>query len=213
MSDMHRHGSWGRTRRLKNVTGADGTAVTDTAALPTEVDAVRSITAASRTGQVLTLTIANDSVILAGDVIYVSGNPSLQDRAFVVASKPNATTVTIHLPQDLRNITPRPGGAVRRRTTAGYSTENQRFLHLITASTGAVANIWAYSYATGIWSELKQTVREVKTQSGVGADDADTTLEVSVAVGVGTHRIIEIAGIDRLAFNITNTVYAAASTF
>jgi hypothetical protein len=213
MSDMHRHGSWGRTRRLKNVTGADGTAVAHTAVLPTEVDAVRSITAASRTGQVLTLTIANDSVILAGDVIYVSGNPSLQDRAFVVASKPNGTTVTIHLPQDLRNITPRPGGTVRRRTTAGYSTENQRFLHLITASNGAVAKIYAYSYATGIWSELKQTVREIKTQSGAGADDADTTLEVSVAVGAGSHRIIEIAGIDRLAFNITNTVYAAASTF
>ena len=213
MSDMHRHSSWGRTRRLKNVTGTDGAVITTSDSLPTEVDIVKTISAASRTGHVLTLTIANDSTIVAGDVIYVSGNASLKNRAYVVASRPNGTTITIDLPQDLRNITPTSGGSIRRRTTAGYSTENQRFLHLITGSTGTVDNVWAYSYATGIWAELKQAVREVKTESGDGADDADTTLEESVAVGAATHRVIEIAGIDRLAVKITNTVYAATSTF
>ena len=213
MSDMHRHSSWGRTRRLKNMAGSDGTAVINQAAVPTEVDVVKSITGASRAGSVLTLTIANDTVIQAGDVIHISQNSSLQNRSFVVATKPNGTTITVDLPQDLRNISPLPGGTLRRRTTAGYSTENQRFLHLITASTGTVVNVWAYSYATGIWAELKQAVREVKTQSGAGDDDVDTTLEESVAVGSGIHRVIEIAGIDRLAFKITNTVYAATSTF
>tara|TARA_R100001510_G_C7581240_1_gene154152 strand:+ start:97 stop:726 length:630 start_codon:yes stop_codon:yes gene_type:complete len=209
MSDMHRHSSWGRTRRLKNVTGADGAALNTSDSLPTEVDIVRTISNASRTGHVLTLTIANDSTIVAGDVIYVSGNASLKNRAYVVASRPNGTTITIDLPQDLRNITPTSGGSIRRRTTAGYSTENQRFLHLITGSTGTVAKVWAYSYATGIWSELKLPARDTK---GAAAND-DESVELSVTVGSGTHRVVEIAGIDRLAFKITNTVYAATSTF
>lgn len=209
---MHRHSSWGRTRRLKNITGTDATAVANQASLPTgaaDIDVVETITAASRTGQILTLTIANNTSIVAGDIVYVSGNTSLKNRAFVVASRPNGTTVTIDLPQDLRNITPTSGGSIRRRTKIGYSTENQRFLHLITGSTGTVVNVWAYSYATGIWAELKLPARDTK---GAATDD-DVSVELSVAVGTATHRVIEIAGIDRLAFKITNTVYAATSTF
>lgn len=209
---MHRHSSWGRTRRLKNITGTDATAVANQASLPTgaaDIDVVETIAAASRTGQILTLTIANNTSIVAGDIVYVSGNTSLKNRAFVVASRPNGTTVTIDLPQDLRNITPTSGGSIRRRTKIGYSTENQRFLHLITGSTGTVVNVWAYSYATGIWAELKLPARDTK---GAAAND-DVSVELSVAVGTATHRVIEIAGIDRLAFKITNTVYAATSTF
>jgi hypothetical protein len=212
MSDFHRHSSWGNTRRPKNITGTDGTAVTDQAALPTEVDVSKAIQAATKSGSVMTLTIANDTVVSAGDVIHISGNASLKNRSFIVATKPNNTTITVDLPQDLKNITPVAGGTIRRRTTAGYSTENQRFLHLITGD-GTVVNVWAYSYATGIWAELKLFAREVKTQSGVGADDADTNVETPITLTAGTHRVVEIAGIDRIALNITATVYAATSTF
>ena len=219
MSDFHKHSSWGRTRRLKNIAGTDGTALVDQPLCPTNEttgnDVVRTISAATKSGDVVTLTISADTNIVAGDVIHITGNGSLNNRTFQVLSKPANTTITIRLPQDMKNITPQAGGSLRRRTKIGYATENQRFLHLITAQ--GVGNdidaIWAYSYATGIWAELKQTVREVKTQDDAGADDLDTTLEVSVVVGHSSHRVVEISGIDRVAFNLDGTVYAAMSTF
>ena len=217
MSDFHRHNSWGRTRRPKNIAGPDGTAVDDQNAAPTDVDVVRDIGAISKTGDLVDITIvASDPAsegIQVGEVIHVSGNDSLKNRSFVVHSRPDVTSVIIRLPQDMRNITPLTGGKIRRRTAAGYATENQRFLHLTTAAGASVSAVWAYTYATGIWTELKLPAREVKTQSAEDADDADTNVEISIVLGASTHRVIEISGIDRLAFNIDGTVFAATSTF
>ena len=213
MSDFHKHSSWGRTRRLKNLTGSDGTAVADLAAHPTDPasgnDVVLTIANASKSGGVLTLTTAADANIVVGDIIHVSGNKSLKNRTFSVISKPANTTIVVALDHEMKSITPQPGGTIRRRTKIGYSTENQRFLHLITAAASTVVNVWAYTYATGIWSELKLSERDIK-----GATDADDVrIESPIALTAATHRVVEIAGIDRLAFNITGTVYAAASTF
>ena len=223
MNDFHRHSSWGRTRRLKNITGVDGTAIdADVATCPADEDAgndvVRSISAVSKSGDIVTLTVsvaAAAPLIVAGDVIHITNNSSLKNRTFEVVSRPAANTLTIRLPQDMRNITPLNGGSLRRRTRIGYATENQRFLHLITPAGAAFSNVWAYTYATGIWSELKLTVREVKTEGANNADDVDTNVETSIAVGASSHRIVEIAGIDRVAFNVSavDTVYAATSTF
>jgi len=84
-----------------------------------------------------------------------------------------------------------------RTGTGVYTTENQRFLHLISTTAGTVANIWAYAYASGIWSEL------------VDSSNASITLQANEC------KIVEIAGIDLLAFNLTDvtSVYAACSTF
>jgi len=215
MSDFHRHSSWGRTRRPKNIAGPDGTAVADSdGAAPTDVDVVKDIGAVSKTGDLVDITITDDSgAIKVGEIVHVSGNDSLKNRSFVVHSKPDNLSVIIRLPQDMKNITPVTGGKIRRRTAAGYATENQRFLHLTTAGASSVVAVWAYTYATGIWTELKLPAREVKTQGGAAADDADTNVEISIALGASTHRVIEISGIDRLAFDITGTVYAATSTF
>lgn len=222
MNDFHRHSSWGRTRRLKNVAGTDGTALADVGNCPTDEDTgndvVRTISAATKSGDVVTLTIPADTNIIAGDVIHVTGNSSLKNRSFEVLSKPANTTITIRLPQDMKNITPQAGGSLRRRTKIGYSTENQRFLHLMTSgANGAIVNVWVYAYATGIWTELKRERFDVATDlaGDPAADVADVrTLDsVALAAGAPQHLIVEIAGIDRVAFNVTNTAYAAASTF
>ena len=78
-----------------------------------------------------------------------------------------------------------------------YQTENQRYLHISTISTGAVDNVWVYYYATGKWSEL--------------TDSSGST----IAVGSDKTEIVEIAGADLVAFKLGNasTVYAACSTF
>jgi hypothetical protein len=227
MNDFHRHSSWGRTRRLKNIAGVDGTALADQATCPTNEgngnDVVRSISAVSKSGDIVTLTVSAETNIVAGDVIHIVNNSSLKNRTFEVVSRPANTTLTIRLPQDMKNITPQAGGSLRRRTKIGYATENQRFLHLMTAGAdGAVANVWAYTYATGIWTELKRERFDVATETeasrapaGNATDLADVrTLDsVALAAGAPQHLIVEVAGIDRLAFNIDNTAYAAMSTF
>jgi hypothetical protein len=73
-------------------------------------------------------------------------------------------------------------------------TENQRFLHIATAAGASLVNVWAYSHAFGVWSELK-----------IGG--------ATVTAGASEHKIVEISGIDKVAFNITGVVYAACSTF
>ena len=78
-----------------------------------------------------------------------------------------------------------------------YSTENQRYLHISATTGGTVAIVWAYTHASGVWAELL-----------VGGS--------SITVADGTHKIVEIVGIDLLAFNLgadTTSVYAACSTF
>lgn len=131
-SEFHRHSSWGRTRRPKNITGADGGSVTHVATLA----AAKAITDA-----------------LTG---------------------PKA----------------KPSSGV-------YSTENQRFLHLISSSNGTVGNVWVYHYASGKWSELL-----------IGGATVNLTAAKT--------KIIEISGADLVAFNVTanaTDVFAACSTF
>ena len=91
--------------------------------------------------------------------------------------------------------------------THGYSTENQRYLH-VTLDVGAGApgrnlNIWTYSYASGMWAwfALVDYLTEPVTY--------DKTV------------IIEIYGADRVAIhrqtgawvNAPTAIYAACSTF
>ena len=75
-----------------------------------------------------------------------------------------------------------------------YKTQNQRFLHLTTDDDGALANIWVYMHASGLWAEFK-----------VGG--------ASVTMGNSEYKVVEIDGVDLVAFNITTELFAAASTF
>jgi len=102
--------------------------------------------------------------------------------------------------------------------TAGYKTENQRFLHLNVDCDGSSDSlfVYAFTYASGVWGKLM-------VPSGI-KNGADTTFDlayVPVEIEGNTtaqHLVIDIAGVDRLAFvqdgtTDTFTVYAACSTF
>ena len=82
-----------------------------------------------------------------------------------------------------------------------YSTENQRFLHLTTTNGGEVSEIYVYHYASAVWSQL--------VYSGHDQNNA------SITVPGNTCKVIEIAGVDLIAFKLADStdVYAAGSTF
>jgi len=113
-----------------------------------------------------------------------------------------------------KNLTGTQGGAVTiishdatpAGVTAGYATENQRYLHVTvdnaaTADPGQDIEIWMYSHASGIWSIF-------------------TTLNCD-AITQNTTYVVEIYGVDRVAFvrdagawdDAPTAVYAACSTF
>ena len=114
--------------------------------------------------------------------------PGEQAKAIVsVASLADAKTIT-------DNVSSKSKAAP---ALGVYSTENQRFLHVATINGGAVSNVWTFSYAFGIWSQL--------------VDSSGNALTVAD----GQHKIFEIDGVDLVAFNLSDatSVYAACSTF
>lgn len=79
--------------------------------------------------------------------------------------------------------TAEPAGA-----TAGYITENQRFLHLLLDTDEDGSNVkivvWAYSHAFGAWGTL----------TGVGGAAEITANDAK------KHQVFEISGVDRVYF-------------
>jgi hypothetical protein len=99
-----------------------------------------------------------------------------------------------------------PSGTGETNGSSGYVTENQRYLHVTvdnagTDDPGRDIEVWAYSHASGIWSIF-------------------TTINCD-AITQNTTYVIEIYGIDRVAFvrdagawaDAPTAVYAAGSTF
>ena len=132
----HKYTSWGRTRRPKNIAGADGTAIT-------------------------------------------------------LESAPTTSA------------------------TAGYRTENQRYLHVNIVATGTTDSviIYGFNYAAAKWGVLQVPVHGAATTFNA----AYVTAEIE---GSTTRKnfVIDISGIDRVAFvrdgtTDTFTIYAAGSTF
>ena len=91
----------------------------------------------------------------------------------------------------------------------GYSTENQRFLHLylntsLAGSENRTVTVYGWNHAFGRWFPMKD----------VGGTDIAVT-----ANNTEIHNIFEIAGTDRVYFKIntalhaTNQFFAACSTF
>tara|TARA_R100001015_G_C4623980_1_gene181954 strand:+ start:1660 stop:2103 length:444 start_codon:yes stop_codon:yes gene_type:complete len=93
----------------------------------------------------------------------------------------------------------------------GYSTENQRYLHVLVKDNSGVKtiDIYAFNYAFGEWSPIflnlgNAAFQRVQAASGTG--------------GAVQEYVFEIAGIDRVAFVQTasgspTVVRAACSTF
>tara|TARA_Y100000310_G_scaffold321563_1_gene379395 strand:+ start:431 stop:883 length:453 start_codon:yes stop_codon:yes gene_type:complete len=112
-------------------------------------------------------------------------------------------------------------------TSAGYATENQRYLHVLiedahTAGPGTV-KVYGYCHAFLRWFEIPQSFNQV------GANAAPTAVTIPAPADSGhadpaditpderEYRTYEILGIDRVAFvgssaSGTN-VFAACSTF
>jgi len=99
-----------------------------------------------------------------------------------------------------------PSGTTATDGSGGYSTENQRFLHVTvdndgTSAPGRDIEVWTYSHFSGVWSIF-------------------TTINCD-AITQNTTYVIEIYGADRVAFVrdadawavAPTAVYAACSTF
>ena len=106
--------------------------------------------------------------------------------------------------------------------TAGYRTENQRFLHVwIDANSGSdTIQIYAFNYAVGKWAKLMVPLGAPASSSGnMDAKTVSNSYVLALLTSSTTESqyIFDIAGIDRVAFvqdgSNTVTVYAACSTF
>ena len=118
-------------------------------------------------------------------------------------TKQTATTVAVTAASDL-NSDLNDGTAGQN----GYSTENQRFLHvLVKTNNSKSVTIYGYNYAFGEWAPLYLSL-----------GNATMTAATATTGGSGEVRmyIFDIAGVDRVAFvssDAPGTVRAACSTF
>jgi len=118
-------------------------------------------------------------------------------------NKQTATTVAITAAGDLNsNLNDATEGQ------NGYSTENQRFLHVFVKTNNSKSVvIYGYNYAFGEWAPLylplgNATHTEATATTGSG--------------GEAKHYIFDVAGVDRVAFVSSDApaiVRAAMSTF
>tara|TARA_Y100000004_G_scaffold197185_1_gene270270 strand:- start:1004 stop:1423 length:420 start_codon:yes stop_codon:yes gene_type:complete len=114
-------------------------------------------------------------------------------------------------------ITLAANAAALTAATHGYSTENQRYLHILLIDTNTGANrtvtVYGYNHAFGVWAPLNQ----------IGTSTAITATALTTSEDEGdqnaSHRemvTFEVAGVDRVAFVGTAAhvkVFAAGSTF
>ena len=113
-------------------------------------------------------------------------------------------------------------------TTAGYNTENQRYLHVLIEETNDGSNtnadavsIYGYCHAFQRWFEIPQSFEPDGTNSGVAVSAVDptnsSTSPAGHVPGSREYRVYQILGIDKVAFVATNAtrvnVFAACSTF
>lgn len=101
--------------------------------------------------------------------------------------------------------------------TDGYSTENQRYIHIMlidkNVSTGLTVTVYGYNHAFGKWAPLNaigtSTLMQVTVADSGTAEGSQTAADRELVT-------FEIAGVDRVAFVGTTAdvrCYAACSTF
>ena len=107
----------------------------------------------------------------------------------------------------------------------GYSTENQRYLHVLVtdanSSDSLTVTVYGYCHAFERWFEIPETEAGGEGQNTANAAASITvgdsnTAESSQTPAHREYRVYEILGIDRVAFVGTEAdvnVYAACSTF
>ena len=112
-------------------------------------------------------------------------------------------------------------GSAPTGSTAGYSTENQRFLHLVMRDTSNTdedtsVSVYVYHHAAAQWSLLLVPL----AQAGSSATNPSSAYAGATFLAERDQYqalILDIAGSDRVAFVADNadavSVYAACSTF
>ena len=144
--------------------------------------------------------------------------PKALKRDGAISNKETASSVTVIAAGDLNDSMDDTAAGHN-----GYSTENQRFLHIQIENDGTddTLKLYAYNYAFGSWSELylplgrpaqADTDLEAVTVNDVYVEAKWTTINGKFMVTVPIH------GIDRVAFVHDGTlndmvVRAACSTF
>ena len=113
-------------------------------------------------------------------------------------------------------------------STAGYLTENQRYLHLLVEETNAGSNtnadavsVYGYCHAFQRWFDLAESHYTAVDNAAPDAVTIDppnsSTTPANHVPGAREYRIYEIVGIDRVAFVAANKArlngFAACSTF
>lgn len=85
------------------------------------------------------------------------------------------------------------GLAVNNTTSAGFTTENQRFLTLVLTAFNTSFKVEGYMHASGVWSEIKG----------------------SPTINAAGLWVVEINGVDKVRFVTggNTTLFAACSTF
>jgi hypothetical protein len=140
----------------------------------------------------------------------------------LVNGRPGAAITVLEDTDDLLGIT---------ASTAGYATENQRWLHVLledatTSDDPAVTTIYGYCHAFQRWFEIEASTIGLPV-SAASANTAPTAASIDIgniarapAAQVPSdreYRVYQIVGIDRVAF-VNGTpaevnVFAACSTF
>ena len=82
-----------------------------------------------------------------------------------------------------------------------YSTQNQRFCHIITSGSATITNMYVYNHAAGFWGEM------------LTGSANDGPVELTKATS--EYRKIDICGVDIVAFNTGSSgkISVSFSTF
>tara|TARA_Y100000592_G_C5204621_1_gene192127 strand:+ start:52 stop:447 length:396 start_codon:yes stop_codon:yes gene_type:complete len=89
--------------------------------------------------------------------------------------------------------------------TDGYSTENQRYLHLVfkeSQNTSRTIKVFGYFYGAATWVELNAPDYDGSVQALTIVSQNDTT-----------HRVYEILGVDRVYFQASGALHANDALF
>ena len=156
-----------------------------------------------------------------GQAIF-SGNPQSWGRTRSPKNIAGTPGTTITLEANTNNLRTSNSGY----KTVGYSTENQRFLHVLVTdlhdTAPAATTVYGYCRAFERWFEIPETETGGEGQNTANAAASVTAVDSTRAsadqVPADTeYRVYSILGIDRVAFvNADNTetaVFAACSTF
>ena len=111
-------------------------------------------------------------------------NITTQDRAYVTGAL-SIDNLQEHTPAG--GFTTSVNGVAEYVLAGMYTTENQRYCHVMTSGSATVTNMYIYNHAAGFWSEML---------TGSTNDGPVCLLQT-----IPEYRKIDVSGVDIVAFN------------